>query len=205
MKVIAFHGPRRRVSASPATRDKPTVTIKQGALVLVIGVLLGALLNEFVLKAPVLQGTQVGQAVPEFSTPPLTKNLHGLTSRDLKGTVSIVNVFASWCADCRAEHPLIMRIAARGYVPVHGLNYKDEPDAAVRWLKTLGNPYVRTGSDRSGEIAAMLGVRDPPETLLIGPFGRIIYRHRGPLTRQAFRDSLLPLLQSLLEIDEGDY
>jgi cytochrome c biogenesis protein CcmG/thiol:disulfide interchange protein DsbE len=98
-----------------------------------------------------------------------------------------------------------MRIAARGYVPVHGLNYKDEPEAAVRWLKTLGNPYVRAGSDRSGDVAALLGVRDPPETLLIGPMGRIIYRHRGPLTREAFRDAVFPLLWSLLELDEGDY
>ncbi len=203
MKVSAFHGPHLRQSAS-ATRHAPIVTLKQGSLVLLVGLFIGALINEFVLKAPV-EGTRVGRIVPEFSAPPLMTNVRGLSSRDLKGTVSIVNIFASWCGDCRAEHPLIMRIAARGYVAVHGLNYKDEPDAAVRWLRTLGNPYVRAGADRNGEVAAMLGVRDPPETLLIGPFGRIIYRHRGPLTRQAFRDSILPLLQSLLEIDEGDY
>jgi cytochrome c biogenesis protein CcmG/thiol:disulfide interchange protein DsbE len=204
MKVIAFHAPRQYLSRWPAARFKPSAALRQGALVLVIGFFIGALLNEFVLKRPV-EHTRVGHVVPEFSTPPVTKNLHGLSSRDLKGTVSFVNVFASWCADCRDEHALIMRIAARGYVAVHGLNYKDEPGAAARWLKTLGNPYVRAGSDRSGEVAAMLGVREPPETLLIGPFGRIIYRHRGPLTREAFRDSILPLLQSLLEIDEGDY
>jgi cytochrome c biogenesis protein CcmG/thiol:disulfide interchange protein DsbE len=203
MKVIAFHGPRQ-CTVSPETREKPVMSLKLGALVLLIGLVIGALVDALVLKAPV-EGTRVGRVVPEFSTPPLTKSSHGLSSRDLKGTVSIVNVFASWCADCRAEHPLIMRIAARGYVPVHGLNYKDEPEAAVRWLKTLGNPYVRAGSDRSGDVAALLGVRDPPETLLIGPMGRIIYRHRGPLTREAFRDAVFPLLWSLLELDEGDY
>jgi cytochrome c biogenesis protein CcmG/thiol:disulfide interchange protein DsbE len=204
MKVIAFHGPRQRAFASPAAREKPIVSLKLGTLLLLIGFVIGAVLDEFVLKAPV-EGRRIGHVVPEFSTPPVMKTLHGLSSRDLKGTVSIVNVFASWCADCRAEHPLIMRIAARGYVPVHGLNYKDEPTAAVLWLKTLGNPYVRAGADRNGDVGAMLGVRDPPETLLIGPLGRIIYRHRGPLTREAFRDSIFPLLQSLLELDEGDY
>jgi len=203
MKVIAFHGPRRRASASDA-RERPIFSFRLAALLLTAGLVLGALFDELALKPPA-ERARVGHAVPAFSTPPVVKGQHGLATGDLQGAVSLVNVFASWCADCRAEHALIMRIAARGYVPVHGLNYKDEPDAAARWLRTLGNPYVRAGSDRSGEVAALLGVRDLPETLLIGPRGRIIYRHRGPLTREAFRDSVSPLLRSLLELDEGDY
>ncbi len=121
MKVLAFNGPSRSASTSPAIREGPIVSLRLGALFLTIGLIIGALFAEFVVKAPT-EATRVGHVVPEFSTPPLMKNLHGLSSGDLKGTVSIVNVFASGCADCRAEHPLIMRIAARGYVPVHGLN-----------------------------------------------------------------------------------
>ncbi len=205
MKVISVHTRQTPdASASLPRRDGPLVSLKLGAVFLLIGLLIGGLFGHLVLNRPARQ-TLIGQALPDFALPPMSKNSLGLSSGDLKGAVSLVNVFASWCGACRAEHPLIMRVAARGYVPVYGLNYKDNTENATRWLKTLGNPYTRAGSDRTGQVAATLGVREPPETILVDHLGRIVYRHRGPLTRNDFRDAILPLLQSLLEIDEGDY
>jgi len=205
MKVITFHFRHRpSESATPPKRDGPIVSLGQGAFCAAIGLVIGILLGDFVLNRPA-ERTLIGRAVPEFTLPPVKGNSLGLSSGDLRGSVSLVNVFASWCAACRSEHPLIMRIAARGFVPVYGLNYRDRPGDAVHWLKTLGDPYTRIGSDLTGHVAATFDVREPPETILIDQLGRVVYRHRGPLKREDFRDAILPLLRSLLEVEEGDY
>jgi cytochrome c biogenesis protein CcmG/thiol:disulfide interchange protein DsbE len=90
----------------------------------------------------------VDKPVPEFRLPPVQDRTLGLSNDDLRGQVSIVNVFASWCVACRAEHPLLMALAREGSVPIHGLNYKDAPKDAAAWLDALGDPYSRTGADR---------------------------------------------------------
>ena len=95
----------------------------------------------------VLPSTLIGKPVPEFSLAPVKGLSLGLSGADLKGEVSIVNVFASWCIPCRAEHPVFMQLSREGTVPIHGLNYKDEPDDAAAWLNKLGDPYTRTGAD----------------------------------------------------------
>ena len=84
----------------------------------------------------------IGKPVPEFSLPPVQGRALGLSKADLTGEVSLVNVFASWCAACRDEHPLFMQLKASGGVPIHGLNYKDQPDHAARWLDILGDLYM---------------------------------------------------------------
>src|SRR3990167_4499693 len=94
----------------------------------------------------------IGKPVPTFSLPPVKGRTLGLSSADLKGEVSLVNVFASWCAACRAEHPLLMDLKERGVVPIHGLNYKDKPEDAERWLNELGDSYTRTGADVDGKV-----------------------------------------------------
>src|SRR3989304_2286698 len=88
----------------------------------------------------------IGKPVPEFSLPPVKGRTLGLSSADLKGEVSLVNVFASWCVACRAEHPLFMELKGKGIVPIHGLNYKDRPEDAEKWLDELGDPYTRGGT-----------------------------------------------------------
>lgn len=82
----------------------------------------------------------IGKPVPEFSLPPVKGRTLGLSSTDLKGEVSMVNVFASWCVACREEHPLLMQLKQEGFVPIHGLNYKDRPEDAARWLEEMGDP-----------------------------------------------------------------
>lgn len=139
----------------------------------------------------------IGKQVPTFNLPPVKGRRLGFLSTDLDAEVSLVNVFASWCVACREEHPLFMRIKADGIVPVHGLNYKDEPDNAARWLNTLGDPYMWTGADVDGRVGMDWGVYGVPETFVITKDGRIAYKHIGPLTQNVLDSTILPLIGRL--------
>ena len=139
----------------------------------------------------------IGKAVPVFSLPPVKGRTLGLASKNLYGEVSLVNVFASWCVACREEHPVLMGLAARGKVPLHGLNYKDRPDDAARWLNTMGDPYTRTGADLDGRVAIDWGVYGVPETYVVGADGRIAHKHIGAVTREALDTTILPLVEKL--------
>lgn len=139
----------------------------------------------------------IGKAVPEFALPPVRGRTLGLSSADLKGEVSIVNVFASWCAACREEHPVFMQMKRDALVPIHGLNYKDRPEDAEKWLDELGDPYTRTGADRDGRVAIDWGVYGVPETFVIDRDGRIAYKHIGPITQKLVEDTLRPLIGRL--------
>jgi len=139
----------------------------------------------------------IGRPVPDFTLPPVKGRTLGLSSDDLQGEVSLVNVFASWCVACREEHPLFMRIAADRTVPLHGLNYKDRPDDVAKWLDTLGDPYTRTGADINGRVAIDWGVYGVPETFVVGADGRIAYKHIGPVTEDALARIILPLVERL--------
>lgn len=144
-----------------------------------------------------LPSTLIGQAVPKFSLPPVQGRTLGLSSDNLVGEVSLVNVFASWCVACRAEHPIFMGLARDKIVPIHGINYKDAPDDAVRWLNTMGDPYTRTGADRDGRVAIDWGVYGVPETFIVGADGIIAYKHIGAVTEQALNDTIFPIVQRL--------
>lgn len=139
----------------------------------------------------------IGKPVPQFSLPPVKGRTLGLSSGDLGGEVSLVNVFASWCVACREEHPVFLGLAASRTVPLHGLNYKDRPEDAERWLDTLGDPYTRTGADRDGRVAIDWGVYGVPETFVVSADGRIAYKHIGPVTQEALTKTILPLVQRL--------
>jgi cytochrome c biogenesis protein CcmG/thiol:disulfide interchange protein DsbE len=139
----------------------------------------------------------IGKAVPEFNLPPVKGRAHGLSKGDLSGQVSLVNVFASWCVPCRQEHPLFMALSQRGTVPIHGLNYKDQPENAAAWLDDLGDPYARTGADRDGRVAIDWGVYGVPETFVVGRDGVIHYKHIGAMTPEVLETTILPLVASL--------
>jgi len=144
-----------------------------------------------------LPSVLIGKAVPVFNLPPVEGRQAGLSNKDLVGEVSLVNVFASWCTACRAEHPLLMRLASRGLVPVHGLNYKDKPEDARKWLDELGDPYMRTGSDSDGRVAIEWGVYGVPETYVVDQEGKIAYKRIGPITSEVLKKEILPLVKSL--------
>lgn len=144
-----------------------------------------------------LPSALIGKPVPVFSLPPVQGRTLGLSSADLKGQVSLVNVFASWCVACRAEHPLFMQLAAGKVVPINGLNYKDAPQDAADWLDRLGDPYSRTGTDRDGRVAIDWGVTGVPETFVIDASGRVAYKQVGPVTQQGLDETILPLITRL--------
>lgn len=139
----------------------------------------------------------LGRPVPEFSLPGIHDQTPGLSSADLKGDVSIVNIFASWCVPCRQEHPLLMALADQGAVPIYGLNYKDRPESARRWLETLGNPYARIGSDRDGRVAESWDLFGLPQTMVVDKSGRTAFFHTGVLDTSILNDTILPLIAKL--------
>jgi cytochrome c biogenesis protein CcmG/thiol:disulfide interchange protein DsbE len=160
--------------------------------VLVVFFAVGLTMNPRNIPSPL-----IGKAVPAFDLPPVKGRQLGLAGADLRGEVSMVNVFASWCLACREEHPLLMQLSASGAVPIHGLNYKDKPDDAKKWLDDLGDPYTRTGADIAGQVGIEWGVYGVPETFVIDRGGHIAYKHIGPVTAQAFNETLLPLIRQL--------
>src|SRR5258708_3729040 len=125
----------------------------------------------------------IDKPTPTFRLASLEAGGSGLSSDDLKGKVALLlNVFASWCAGCRVEHPMLMALAEKSGVPIYGISWKDEPGGGARWLKANRSPYVRVGDDQSGRLGIDLGVTGVPETFVIDRTGRIRYRHAGPIT-----------------------
>jgi cytochrome c biogenesis protein CcmG/thiol:disulfide interchange protein DsbE len=137
----------------------------------------------------------VGKPVPTFSLPPVPGRKLGLSSGDLYGEVSLVNVFASWCVACREEHPLLMRLSRENIVAIHGIDYEDEPGDGARWLGAMGDPYTRTGVDRDGRVGIEWGLYGVPETFVIGPDGVIAYKQIGVLTEESLNQTILPLIE----------
>jgi cytochrome c biogenesis protein CcmG/thiol:disulfide interchange protein DsbE len=144
----------------------------------------------------------IGKPAPQFDLPALAGveaagggTVPGLATADLKdGQPTLVNIFASWCAPCREENPVLLRLGAMPGVRLVGIDYKDEPGNAVRFLNGLGNPYRRIGVDRSGTTGIDWGVYGVPETFVVDGTGRITFKHVGPLTPEAVTAELLPQL-----------
>lgn len=148
-----------------------------------------------------LPSTMIGKPVPQTVFPALAgllidnKPVPGFTSADLaKGKPTIINFWASWCAQCVEEHPLIERLAAESGVEVYGINYKDTNEAARRYLGRYGNPYAAIGTDASGRNAIEWGVYGMPETFVVNGKGEIIYKHVGSLTEEAVHSKIMPAI-----------
>lgn len=147
----------------------------------------------------------IGKPAPQTELAPLEgSGLPGLSTADFAGKVTLVNVWGSWCVPCRQEHPLLMQLAQDERFELAGLNYKDKPENARRFLGDLGNPFDRIGVDASGRTAIDWGVYGVPETFLVGPDGTIRYKHVGPFTPESIRDDLMPAVEKALsEVPAG--
>lgn len=126
----------------------------------------------------------ISQPAPVFDLPPVEGvGVPGLSRGDLTGNTDpvVVNVFASWCVPCRAEHAVLTRMVERDGIRLFGINYKDKPEAARSWLEDLGNPYERIGSDLDGRAGIEWGISGVPETFIVAGDGTVLYRYVGPI------------------------
>ncbi len=139
----------------------------------------------------------IDKPAPEFELPRLYQPDQTMSRDEMLGKVWLLNVWASWCVSCRQEHPVFMQLARSGLVPLYGLNYKDERQAATTWLEDFGNPYVASGYDVKGRVAIDYGVYGVPETFVIDKQGVIRHKHTGPVTYEALEKEILPLVRKL--------
>ena len=161
----------------------------------------------------------IGKSAPEFDLPDLLRAGERFSRADLNGEVSLVNVWATWCPSCRAEHDVLMRLAARGEVPIYSINWKDREEsggsreAAIQWLDILGNPYNKTGDDGDNVAGLEWAVTGAPETFLIDTEGRICNRLTGPLNdvampnpenRQEVQNNVGNILERVRKMRESD-
>jgi cytochrome c biogenesis protein CcmG/thiol:disulfide interchange protein DsbE len=146
----------------------------------------------------------IGQPAPRTNLPALSglerdgKEVPGLDSAGFRGEVTLLNVWSSWCVPCRKEAPLLMRLAADRRIRVAGINYKDEPENARRFLGRYGNPFAANGTDSNGRAAIEWGVYGVPESFLVGRDGRISYKLVGPITPENLEQALRPAIEKAL-------
>ena len=163
---------------------------------LALFVLLSAfLLRGLQLDPQALPSALIDRPLPEFELPALGRS--DLVSREaVTGEVSLFNVWATWCASCRVEHPFLTRLAAGG-VPIYGINYKDNDSEALQWLAELGDPYRLSIVDAEGILGLDLGVYGAPETYVVDEDGVIRYRHVGVVDERVWAQILEPILREL--------
>ena len=148
-----------------------------------------------------LPSTLIDRPLPKFSAPALIEPQRVVTPVDLKGNIALLNVWATWCPTCLAEHATLKALAGQGMV-IYGVNYKDDPDKARQWLRQFGDPYRLTINDEAGQLGIDLGVYGAPETYLLDARGVIRYRHVGELNERVWRENFLPRIQAL-EQEQG--
>jgi cytochrome c biogenesis protein CcmG/thiol:disulfide interchange protein DsbE len=139
----------------------------------------------------------IGKPAPAFSLPRLHEPQRTLSNVDMRGQVWLLNVWASWCVSCRVEHPLLVDLAKANLVPVIGLNYKDRREDGLAWLAERGDPYKTSIVDADGRVGIDFGVYGVPETFVIDKAGIIRYKQIGPITVDALKDKILPLVREL--------
>jgi cytochrome c biogenesis protein CcmG/thiol:disulfide interchange protein DsbE len=142
---------------------------------------------------PALQGlTDAGRPVPGFNSTDLAQ-----------GNVSVVNFWASWCVPCADEHPLLVELKERTGVALYGVNYKDQPAAARRFLGRYGNPFKAAGTDDTGRGAIEWGVYGMPETFIFNGKGEIVFKHVGPISPRSLNDKLIPAIEGARKTAAG--
>ena len=161
---------------------------------IVLVIFLGIGLN---LKPREVPSPLIDKPAPAFRVPQLYEEAKTIAAEDMRGKVWLLNVWASWCVTCREEHPLLVELARQNLVPIYGLNYKDKREDAIAWLAERGNPYVATAYDREGNVGIDYGVYGVPETFIIDKLGIIRDKQIGPVTPDALRDKIIPLVKKL--------
>lgn len=161
-------------------------------IVLVVFLAIGLKLDPREVPSPL-----INKPAPAFTLPKLHQPEQTVSPADFKGKVWLLNVWASWCVSCRAEHPVLNQLARSSAVPIIGLNYKDGRDVAQQWLRQRGDPYTVSAFDEDGRAGIDWGVYGVPETFIIDKRGSIRYKHTGPVDQKAVTDKIMPLVREL--------
>lgn len=183
----------------PAARPLPPIAIVIGVLFFfgLLGLMVYGVMKSGAPDRDILPSALIGKPAPAFELPVLHDPSINVSSNQLRGAPYVLNVWGSWCAACREEHPILTRFAETKRVRVIGYNWKDEPADALRWLEQLGNPFVLVLSDIEGRTAIDWGVTAAPETFLVDASGVVRWKYSGALSQRVIDTQLLPALEKL--------
>lgn len=144
-----------------------------------------------------LPSQYIGKAAPVFDLPTVKDPNQRISSADLVGEVSLVNIWATWCVGCRQEHGFLNDLSQRGVIPIHAINWRDNRADAVQWLDKYGDPYIASGFDGDGRVGIDWGAYGAPETYLIDADGTVVYRFTGPLNAALWEQEFVPRIAEL--------
>ena len=144
-----------------------------------------------------LPSQYIGKAAPVFDLPTVKDPNQRISSADLVGEVSLVNIWATWCVGCRQEHGFLNELSQRGAIPIHAINWRDNRADAVQWLDKYGDPYIASGFDGDGRVGIDWGAYGAPETYLIDADGTVVYRFTGPLNAALWEQEFVPRIAEL--------
>ena len=162
------------------------------AALLLAGVLMNSGKDTSAIASPL-----IGKPVPVFSLPVLGEPGRLVRDADLRGKPYLLNVWGSWCVNCRDEHPQILALQKSGRIHVVGYNYKDSPEEAQRWLQSFGNPYDLVIADEEGRVALDFGIYGAPESYLVDAQGLIRWKHVGPITDEVLKSEMEPVFAQI--------
>ncbi len=171
-------------------------------LVLFIPLVLFLVMGVFLYKGLFLNPQKLdsaleGKPVPAFKLQSLESADTYITNEDLKGKVSMLNIWATWCPSCKYEHPFLMRLARKNILPIYGVNYRDDRTLALREFMREGDPYTANIYDKDGRLGLDLGVYGAPESYIVDHKGIVRYRYAGPIDQRVWKETLFPMVQQL--------
>lgn len=159
------------------------------AVVLIPILILGLRSDPRALPSP-----YIGKPAPEFELPILKDLSKTISTADIRGRISLVNIWATWCVGCRAEHQFLIELSEAGDIPIYGINWRDNRQNALTWLEQLGDPYVVSGFDADARVGIDWGAYGAPETFLLNAKGIVLYRFAGPLNWSIWEQEFVPLI-----------
>jgi cytochrome c biogenesis protein CcmG/thiol:disulfide interchange protein DsbE len=148
----------------------------------------------FFAKSSQLPPAETGRLTPHFSLPNLFQPTNLVAPADFSGQVFLLNAWATWCEACKVEHSFLMKIKNTYHIPILGIDYKDDPQAAKQFLASAGNPYAAIGNDTDGAAVVDLGIYGTPETFVISKDGRVVFRQIGVINQEVWDSVLLPII-----------
>lgn len=162
------------------------------ALIIAFAILIGIFAVGLHRDPRELPSALIDRAAPQYELPKVRDPMSTVGSADYAGQTVLVNIWATWCVGCRAEHEYLLELAAREEIPIYAINWRDQRDEAIKWLEQLGDPYVASAYDEDGRVGIDWGVYGAPETFLVSADGMVLYKHIGPMDDSVWQQEFLP-------------